>query len=185
MEFIETRLAGARLVRLTPSGDDRGSFARLYCSREFQGAGLASSTVQTNLSKNRMKGTLRGLHFQEAPHGEAKLVQCIRGRMLDVIVDLRIESPTFRQWQGFELVAEGNDTLFIPEGYAHGFQTLEDDTWVLYHMFSFFHAASASGIRWDDPDLEIDWPLPSPVMSGKDRDLPRLETWLAARPSST
>lgn len=185
MDFIETKLAEARLVRLTPNGDDRGSFARLYCSREFRDAGLASPAVQTNLSKNRKTGTLRGLHFQEAPHGEAKLVQCIRGRMLDVIVDLRADSPTFRQWQGFELVAEGGDTLFIPEGFAHGFQTLEDDTWVLYHMFSFFHAASASGIRWNDPDLAIDWPLPSPVMSAKDRDLPSLESRLAARRLTT
>ncbi len=178
MDFIATRLPDARLVRLDPRGDERGAFARLYCARDFEAAGLPAAVVQTNLTRNARRGTLRGLHFQEAPHAEAKLVQCVRGRMYDVAVDLRPHSPTFRQWAAFELSADGCDTFFIPEGFAHGYQTLADDTWVLYHMFAYFVPEAAAGVRWDDSTLAVDWPIEEAIISPKDHSLPTVDQWI-------
>lgn len=175
MKFQTTRLSGVMLIATEAVEDDRGWFARAYCAREFAEHGLNTHWPQCNLSHNRRRGTLRGMHYQEAPHGEIKLVRCLTGRIYDVVVDLRQESPTFRQWLGVELSAENRQALYVPEGMAHGFVTLEDDTNLFYHMSSFFHAESARGIHWDDATLAIDWPLrDNLIVSVKDRGNPKL-----------
>ena len=158
MQFIESRLRGAFLVQAEPIQDDRGYFARTYCEREMAQRGLCSRFVQRNLSHNRRRGTLRGMHFQRVPFAEAKLVTCVRGSLHDVIVDLRSGSPTLHHWQAFVLRADTPASLYVPEGFAHGFQTLEDDTVVDYLMSSFYEPGSSGGIRWDDPRLSIEWP---------------------------
>ena len=131
--------------------------------------GLDPRLVQCNISFNRKRGTLRGMHYQAAPHGEAKLIRCTRGAIYDVIVDLHRDSPAFKKWVAAELTAENRSMLFVPEGLAHGFQTLEDDTEVFYQMSEFYHPESARGVRWDDPAFGIRWPLAQPIMSDKDR----------------
>lgn len=149
-------------------GDERGSFARTFCVREFSEAGLETSFVQHSSSCTRAKGTVRGMHFQRAPHEEVKLVRCVRGSVLDVIVDLRPQSPTYRKWAGFELSEQNRTQLYIPKGFAHGFQTLTDDVEILY-LISAFHAPdAAAGYRYDDPAFDISWPLPITVMAAKD-----------------
>ena len=169
---MATPLAGAYLIEPEPMRDARGFFARSYCEREFAAQGINGRPVQCNISYNTKRGTLRGMHFQRAPHGEAKLVRCTAGGIYDVIIDLRRDSPTFRQWAGFELTADNRSALYIPEGFAHGFQTLTDDSEVFYQMFDFFEPGSAGGVRWDDPAFGIAWPLTDPVMSDKDRAYP-------------
>jgi dTDP-4-dehydrorhamnose 3,5-epimerase len=172
MQFHPTRLDGAWLIKLTPVKDERGAFVRTFCEREFGERGLETRFVQHSLSVNARKGTLRGMHFQRAPHEEVKLVRCQRGAIWDVIVDLRPGSPSYLQWQGFELSAENGLQLYIPKGFAHGFQTLSDDCEVFY-LISAFHAPdAASGLRHDDPRFGIEWPLPVSVMSDKDRAWP-------------
>lgn len=168
MIFRETKLAGAFVVEPERLADERGFFARTWCRREFADRGLSADLAQCNVSFNTRKGTVRGMHYSVAPHAEVKLVRCTRGAIRDVIVDLRPDSPTFRQWAGAELSAENGRALYIPEGLAHGFQTLEDGTEVFYQMSDFFHPECARGVRWDDPAFGLAWPLPISVISEKD-----------------
>lgn len=172
MRFVPTPLAGAYLIEPEPLSDARGFFARSFCAHEFAEHGLNARPAQCNISYNTKRGTLRGMHFQRAPHAEAKLVRCTAGSIYDVIIDLRRDSPTFRQWAGFELTADNRSALYIPEGFAHGFQTLADDAEVFYQMFDFFEPGSAGGVRWDDPAFGIAWPLGDPILSDKDRAYP-------------
>jgi dTDP-4-dehydrorhamnose 3,5-epimerase len=175
MIFRETRLRGAYEIDLEPNEDERGFFARTYCRREFEARGLDPRVVQCSVSYSRTRGTVRGMHYQEAPHREAKLVRCLRGRLYDVIVDLRPASPTFGQWLSVELRAEPgrpSRSLYVPEGFAHGFQTLEHDTEVLYQMSEFHAPDAARGFRWNDPAFGIEWPEPVRVISDGDRGYP-------------
>lgn len=172
MQFHPTRLDGAWLIELTPAKDERGAFVRTFCEREFGDRGLETRFVQHSLSINTHKGTLRGMHFQRAPHEEVKLVRCPRGAIWDVIIDLRPGSPSYLQWQGFELSAENGMQLYVPEGFAHGFQTLSDNCEVFYLISEFYTPDAASGLRHDDPRVAIDWPAPVIVMSEKDRAWP-------------
>lgn len=175
MRFEELPLQGAFLVHWEPLRDERGFFARTWCEEEFAARGLEARTVQVNLSHNVRRGTLRGLHYQAAPHAEAKVVTCLRGALWDVVVDLREGSPTRRRWHAVELRAGAPRSLYVPKGFAHGFQTLEDDTLLLYQMSDFYHPASARGVRWDDPSLAIPWPqVPPPEISERDRAHPLL-----------
>lgn len=169
MKFHPTRLDGAWLIELTPVKDERGAFVRTFCEREFGERGLETRFLQHSLSVNARKGTLRGMHFQRAPHEETKLVRCQRGPIWDVIIDLRPGSPTYLQWQGFELSAEDGMQLYVPKGFAHGFQTLSDDCEVFYLISEFYAPGAASGLRHDDPRFAIEWPAPISVMSEKDR----------------
>ena len=174
MKFLPTPLAGAYLIELERLDDERGFFARSFCQNEFKVHGLDPVVAQCNVSFNRKRGTLRGLHYQAEPHAKAKLVRCTRGAVWDVIVDVRQGSPTARSWHAVELTAENYRALYIPAGFAHGFQTLEDDTEVLYQMSEYYHAESARGILWDDPALQINWPLSNPTVSERDRSYPPL-----------
>jgi len=170
MIFKETPLAGAFLIALDPHEDERGSFARSFCRREFEAHGLSPVVSQCNISRNRKKGTLRGMHFQAAPHEEAKLVRCARGALWDVIVDMRPASATRGRWFGVELTDTNGLQLYIPEGFAHGFQTLRDDTEIFYLISNFYAPDAASGLRYNDPALKIDWPLPVSSISAKDQN---------------
>jgi len=175
MVFNETSLRGAFTIDLEVHGDERGSFARSFCWREFEAHGLNPRVAQCNVSHNRARGTLRGMHYQEAPHEEAKLIRCARGTMYDVIVDLRPESPTYRQWAGFELTAapgRPSRMVYLPAGFAHGFQTLEDDTEVFYQMSEFYAPEAQRGFRWNDPAFAIQWPEAVRVISERDRTYP-------------
>lgn len=176
MRFEETPLAGAFVIEIEPHADDRGFFARAYCAREFEEHGLEPRVVQANLSYNRSKGTLRGMHYQAPPAGEAKLVRCIRGAIHDVIVDLRRDSPTYLQHVGVDLTAENRRALFVPALFAHGFQTLEDEVEVFYQVSEFYTPGAERGLRHDDPALGISWPLPVSEISDKDRSWDLLET---------
>jgi dTDP-4-dehydrorhamnose 3,5-epimerase len=169
LKFLPTLLAGAYLIELGLLEDERGFFARSFCQNEFRAHGLNPVVAQCNVSFNRKRGTLRGLHYQAEPLAEAKLVRCTRGAIWDVIVDLRKGSPTVRKSYSAELTAENRRALYVPVGFAHGFQTLEDDTEVLYQMSEFYHAESTRGVRWNDPALGIQWPLPNPVLSSRDQ----------------
>lgn len=175
MIFTETRLKGAFLVDLEPRGDDRGFFARSFCQREFEAHGLKPLIAQANISFNYRQGTVRGLHFQFPPAAETKFVRCSRGAIVDVIVDLRPESPTWLQHVAVELTAENRRGLFVPERFAHGYQVLEDNTETTYQVGEFYTPAAESGLRYDDPRLAIAWPLPASDMSDKDRRWPLLE----------
>jgi dTDP-4-dehydrorhamnose 3,5-epimerase len=170
--FNETKLKAAFAIELQKQEDERGFFARSWCQRDFAEHGLNSKLVQCNISFNQMKGTLRGMHYQVAPHEEAKLVRCTRGALYDVIVDLRPASPTFMQWLGIELTAENHRMLYIPEGFAHGFQTLSDDTEVFYQMSEFYHPECARGVRWNDPAFNILWPVEEKIISTRDNSYP-------------
>ena len=172
MRFTPLALGGAVLVQLEPHRDERGLFARSFCAREFADAGLPTQWPQMNISGNRRAGTLRGMHFQRAPHEEPKLVRCTRGAVVDVIIDLRPDSPTFRQHVAARLDAEAGDALYVPPGFAHGFQTLMDDTDVFYMMGAEFVAGAADGVRWDDPAFAIAWPLPVSAISPRDAAYP-------------
>lgn len=173
MRFVETELAGAYVIDLDPIEDERGFFARAWCRRELEGQGLSAELAQCNLSLSRRKGTLRGMHYQEPPHAEIKLVRCVRGAIYDVIVDLRRDSPTYTRWFAAELSADNRRALYVPEGFAHGFQTLADDTETFY-MISAEHApAAARGVRWDDTAFEIEWPeREHALLSERDRSWP-------------
>jgi len=174
MKFVPTPLAGAFVVEIERLEDDRGFFGRSFCQEEFRAHGLSPVVAQCNVSWNRRRGTLRGLHFQASPHAEAKLVRCTRGVIWDVIVDLREGSPTRLRWHALELNAENRLALYVPEGFAHGFQTLADDSEVLYQMSEAHHPNLARGVRWDDPALAIKWPLSVPILSERDRSYPLL-----------
>jgi dTDP-4-dehydrorhamnose 3,5-epimerase len=176
MRFAPTNLEGVLIVDLEPHADERGFFARSFCADEFAARGLRTDVLQCNVSFNRRRGTLRGMHFQVAPRAEAKLVRCTRGLLLDVVVDLRPDSPTYCRWAAVELGGDAarHRALYVPEGFAHGFQTLEDDTEVFYQMFERYSAEHARGVRWDDPAFAIRWPLPDPILSDKDRSYPLL-----------
>ncbi len=174
MKFVPTPLDGAFVVEPELISDDRGFFARSFCQNEFRAHGLDPAAVQCNISFNSKRGTLRGLHFQAKPHEEAKLVRCTRGAIWDVIVDLREDSPTRYRWFSAELSADNHQALFVPAGFAHGFQTLVDDSEVLYQMSEFYHPESARGLRWDDPAIGISWPCSDPVLSPRDRSYPLL-----------
>lgn len=172
MRFEETTLGGAWLIDLLPVRDHRGFFARTFCVQAYADQGLTTGFVQHSTSQSVTRGTVRGLHFQRAPHSEVKVVRCLKGAIWDVIIDLRSDSATYRRWQGFELSAENQRQLYVPAGFAHGFQTLCDDTHVSYLISAFYAPLSASGIRYDDPAFAIDWPLPLTEISEKDRTWP-------------
>lgn len=165
-------MAGAYVIDLQPMADDRGFFARVWCAREFADHHLASDTVQVNLSYTRRRGTLRGMHYQVSPYDEVKLVRCVRGALHDVIIDLRADSPTYRTTFAVDLTAANRSMLYVPPGIAHGFQTLEDDTEVLYMVSAFYTPAAERGVRYDDPAFKIEWPLPISTISGRDSRWP-------------
>ena len=169
MLFCETKLEGVFEIHLEPRADERGFFARCWCQKEFEDKGLNPSLVQCNLSVTSRKGTLRGMHYQAAPHEEAKLVRCARGAIYDVVLDLRPQSVTFKEWVAVSLTSEKRNMIYIPEGCAHGFLTLEDDVEVFYQMSEFYNPESARGVRWDDPAFRIDWPEEVKVISERDR----------------
>ncbi|MCT7982340.1 dTDP-4-dehydrorhamnose 3,5-epimerase [Laspinema sp. A4] len=169
MIFTETKLESVWIIEPEQLTDNRGFFARTWCQREFDDRGLNSALVQCNISFNSKSGTLRGMHYQLPPHGETKLVRCTQGAIYDVIIDMRPTSPTFTQWVGVELTAENHRMLYIPEGFAHGFQTLVDQTEVFYQMSEFYYPESARGVRWNDPAFGIKWPTTNPlIISDKD-----------------
>lgn len=168
MRFTETELAGAYVVEPERLEDERGFFARTFCAREFRERGLDPCIAQCNVSFNRTRGTWRGMHYQEAPYEEAKLVRCTAGAIWDVIVDLRPESPTYKRHVGVELTAENRRMLYVPKSFAHGFQTLKDATEVFYQMSEFYTPGSARGFRWDDEAFAIELPLQITVMSERD-----------------
>lgn len=171
MIFTETKLKGAYVIELERIEDERGFFARSWCQKEFEEHGLNSRLVQCNISFNKKKGTLRGMHYQAGPYEEAKLVRCTRGAIYDVIIDLRPDSDTFKQWIAEELSAKNQKMLYIPEGFAHGFQTLENDSEVFYQMSEFYHPECARGVRWDDPTFRIIWPPDNKrIISTRDLD---------------
>jgi dTDP-4-dehydrorhamnose 3,5-epimerase len=172
MKFTNTELAGAMIIELEAHQDERGFFARTFCAREFAAQGLNPNFVQANLSLTRKAGTLRGMHYQIPPAAETKLVRCLRGAIYDVIVDLRPDSATYLSWTSIELTEENHLALYIPEGFAHGFQTLSDDVEVFYQMGDFFTPDCQRGILYNDPTLAITWPLPIGEISAKDATLP-------------
>jgi dTDP-4-dehydrorhamnose 3,5-epimerase len=173
MIFKETPLKGAFIVEMERIQDNRGFFSRAWCKREFEAQGLISCFVQNNITFTPQKGTLRGLHYQIAPHEEPKLVRCTHGAIYDVIVDLRPESPTYKQWFGVELSAENRKMIYIPGEFAHGYQILTDDTEVFYQVGAFYAPEYERGMRWDDPVFMIEWPITPPsVLSEKDKRWP-------------
>jgi dTDP-4-dehydrorhamnose 3,5-epimerase len=172
MIFLETPLAGAFVIDIEPHEDERGFFARTFCQEEFEALGLDATVVQSSVSFNRQRGTLRGMHYQTPPHEETKVVRCTAGAIYDVIIDLRPLSPTFVQWHGVTLSAENRTMFYIPAGFAHGFLTLEDNTEVLYQMSEFYYPDSARGVRWDDPAFGIEWPAEPTAISDRDKIYP-------------
>jgi dTDP-4-dehydrorhamnose 3,5-epimerase len=172
MIFTETRLKGAYIIEPEKRLDDRGFFARSWCENEFAEHNLNPRLVQCNISFNNKKGTLRGMHYQAEPRAEAKLVRCTRGTVYDVIIDLRPNSPTFKQYLGEELTVEGYKMLYAPEGFAHGFQALEDNSEVFYQMSEFYAPQHSRGVRWNDPAFGIPWPIREPIMLERDRNYP-------------
>lgn len=172
MIFHETELGGAFVIELQRLEDERGFFARSWCLKEFEAQGLNSRLVQCNISFNAAKGTLRGMHYQAKPHEEAKLIRCTRGSIHDVIVDIRPDSPTFGKYVAVQLTADNRRLLFVPEGFAHGFLTLEDKSEIFYQMSEFYAPQSARGFRWNDPWFNIAWPSEILVISAQDRNYP-------------
>ena len=175
MTFHETKLPGVFEIHVELKPDERGFFARAWCKKEFESNGLNASLVQCSVSYNARKGTLRGLHYQAAPYPEAKLVRCIRGAIYDVVVDLRPESPMFKNWIGVVLTGADRNMVYVPEGCGHGFLTLEDECEVFYQMSEFYHPELARGVRWDDPAFQIVWPLEVEVISERDQTYPNFE----------
>jgi dTDP-4-dehydrorhamnose 3,5-epimerase len=172
MIFHETKIPGAFEIELELKHDDRGFFARSWCKHEFEVYGLSPKIVQCNVSLSEIKGTLRGMHYQVAPFAEAKLVRCTHGAIYDVILDLRPESPTFKAWVSVVLTAEKHNMIYVPEGCAHGFLTLDNDTEVFYQMSEFYNAESARGVRWNDPVFGIAWPERVEMISRRDQAYP-------------
>ena len=176
MIFHQTKLPGVYEIRAELLSDERGFFARTWCQKEFEEHGLNPKLVQCNVSFNTKKGTLRGMHYQAAPYAETKIVRCTRGAIYDVVLDLRPQSPTFKEWIAIVLTAEKRNMAYVPEGCAHGFLTLEDQTEVFYQMSEFYRPESARGVRWDDPAFQIVWPGKVEVISERDRTYPNFET---------
>ncbi len=172
MKFIETKLKGAYIIEPERLEDERGFFARTFCQKEFEANGLNTRLVQCSISYNKRRGTLRGMHYQFAPMAEAKLVRCTRGAVYDVIIDMRQKSSTYCKWVAVELTADNRLMLYIPEGFAHGFQTLEDDTEVFYQMSEFYSPEHTRGVRQDDSAFGIEWPLNTKIISEKDQNYP-------------
>ena len=172
MLFEATKLRDAYLIKLQKIEDERGFFARSWCKNEFHKQGSDTNLAQCNVSFNRYRGTLRGMHYQVPPDAETKLVRCTRGAIVDIIIDLRPDSPTFLQWVGVTLTPDNGDILYIPKGFAHGFQTLTDDAEIFYQMSDFYAPHSAKSVRWDDPLFGIQWPMSPTVLSDKDRIVP-------------
>lgn len=173
MIFTQTDLEGAFIIDLERIEDDRGFFARAWSRNEFEEHGLETRVAQCNLSFNKRRGTLRGMHLQRPPHAEVKLVRCTRGAIYDVIIDLRKESPSYERWIGVELTEDNGRMLYVPEGFAHGFQTLADDTESFYMVSEFYTPSAEAGVRWDDPAFGIEWPLGEPTeISEKDKNWP-------------
>lgn len=172
MIFQKIGLKGAYLIDLEKNEDYRGFFARFFCEKEFEAHDLKLPIKQSSISYNRKKGILRGMHYQIAPYEEIKLVSCIRGAIYDVIIDLRQDSPAYCKWFGIELSARNYTSIYIPKGFAHGFQALSDDTVVLYQMSEFYHPECAQGIKWDDPFFSIKWPSNNQIISTKDKAYP-------------
>lgn len=172
MHFHETKLPGVFEIHLDPHVDDRGFFARTWCHKEFAANGLNPALVQCSISFNTRKGTLRGLHFQSDPYAETKLVRCTQGAIYDVVVDVRPSSPRFKDWFGVELSAANHKSLYLPEGCAHGFLTLDDNSEVFYQMSEFYDSESSHGVRWNDPAFGIVWPEDVAVISQRDRTYP-------------
>jgi dTDP-4-dehydrorhamnose 3,5-epimerase len=182
MIFTETSLARAFVIDLEPAVDERGFFARSFCRREFEAHGLNPELVQCNISLNHRRGTLRGMHWQAAPDQEAKLIRCTRGAIHDVIIDLRPRSPTFARHASATLTASNHRMLYVPEGFAHGFLTLEPNTEVFYQMSTFYAPGSARGVRYDDSTFAIPWPAPIVVISERDRSYPDWSPSSVSRP---
>ena len=180
MIFQSTTLPGALVVELERREDERGFFARSFCQREFETQGLERGVAQCNVSFNRRRGTLRGMHWQTAPYREAKLVRVTQGALWDVIVDLRPDSPAYCRWFGVELSAENRRALYIPQGFAHGFQTLVDDVEVFYQMSTFYVPDAQRGARWDDPAFGIAWPIRLPFLSDRDAVCPDFQPGMGA-----
>lgn len=168
MHFTETKLKGAFILDLNRLEDDRGFFARTFCKDELEAHNLISDVVQANMSWNPKKGTLRGMHYQVDPYQETKLVRCTQGALYDVIIDLRTDSPTYGEWVGVELTAENRRALFVPRDFAHGFVTLEDNTEAFYMVSQSYTPGAESGIRWNDPQFAIEWPIEPTLVSEKD-----------------
>jgi dTDP-4-dehydrorhamnose 3,5-epimerase len=175
MTFHETKISGLFEIHLEPKSDERGFFARSWCEKEFVAHGLNSRLVQCSISFNTRRGTLRGIHYQAAPFAETKLVRCTRGVIYDVVIDLRPQSPTFKAWNAVVLSAENRHMVYVPEGCAHGFLTLEDESEIFYQMSEIYNAESARGVRWDDPAFRIGWPEKVQVISKRDRSYPDFE----------
>lgn len=169
MIFNKTALNDAYVIELSKLQDERGFFARAFCAKEFKDQGIAFPIAQANVSYNRSKQTLRGMHYQRQPYGEAKLVRCTKGSIYDVIIDVRSDSSTYGEWIGVELTEQNYRILYVPAGFAHGFITLEDDTEVTYQVSEFYTPGAEQGIRWDDPAFNIQWPVEPKIISEKDR----------------
>lgn len=172
MIFRQTKVNGAFAIELERHVDDRGTFARVWCAQELEAHGLCSRLAQCSVSTNTRRSTLRGMHYSVPPHAEAKVVRCVRGAVYDVLLDLRADSPSYLSWFAETLTADNGLALYVPEGVAHGFQTLEDGSDVLYQMSEFYDPACARGVRWDDPAFAIEWPPGERVMSDRDRNYP-------------
>jgi dTDP-4-dehydrorhamnose 3,5-epimerase len=172
MIFKETKLKGAFIIDLEKHQDDRGFFARTFCKQEMEAHGLISSVAQANMSLSKIRGTLRGMHYQKSPFEETKLVRCTRGGLYDVIIDLRTDSPTYKKWIGIELTADNFRMLYVPQKFAHGFITLTNDTEATYMVSQFYSPGSELGIRWNDPQFSIQWPIDVQVISEKDSNWP-------------
>lgn len=168
MIFVEADLKGAYLIEPEPFTDERGFFSRIWCEKEFAENGLVAEIKQTNISYNHRAGTLRGMHYQVDPYQEIKIIRCTRGAIYDVIIDLRRNSPTFGRWYGVELNEDNHRMLYVPKDFAHGYQTLADDTEVTYQVSQYYTPGAEEGIRWDDPQFRIAWPMPVSVISSKD-----------------
>ena len=170
--FTETKLGGIFIITPEKLEDERGFFARTWCQREFERQGLNPRVAQCSVSFNRKRGTLRGMHYQAAPHEETKVVSCTRGAIYDVVIDLRTDSSTFTRWTAFELTSENRNMVYIPEGFAHGFQTLEDNSEVFYQISEFYAPEHACGVRWNDPAFSIQWPEAQRILSDRDKNYP-------------
>jgi len=172
MKFLPARLSGIWIIDLELRADDRGFLARTYCEREFSLHGLNTRWPQCNLTLTKERGMIRGMHFQAEPQPEIKLIRCAAGAIFDVVVDVRRESKTFGQWESFELTAENRRTLYVPGGFAHGFQCLVKNCEVFYQMSEVYVPELARGIRWNDPQVDVRWPIENPILSERDRNLP-------------